>query len=80
MVKCNYCHYRDTKLYFRFVDPHASVSASHYIEISVSLRIHLHDYNTHLREGKKEEINEKIKPFIVKVNCDSFFLRKEECK
>jgi hypothetical protein len=80
MVKYNYCNYEERKLYLRFVDPHAGALTYHYIEMPDSLRIHLHDYNSELRAGKKEEISQKVQPFLVRLSCDAFFLKKEECK
>jgi hypothetical protein len=80
IARYNYCNYRERKLYLRLVDPHARELTYHYVEIPDSLRIHLHDYNSELREGKKEPISKKIQPFIVKLSCDSLLLRKEECK
>ncbi len=80
MVKYNYCEYNERNLYLRFVDAHASVLTYHYIEIPDSLRIHLHDYNTELREGKKDEMSKQVTPFILTLNCEAFYLRKEECR
>jgi hypothetical protein len=80
MVKFNYCNYRDRKLYLRFINRHASPGSYYYVEIPDSLRIHLHEYSTELYAGKKEEIKKKVQPFIVRLDCDAFFLKQEECR
>jgi hypothetical protein len=80
IVKYNYCKYRERKLYLGFVDLHSADNSFHYIEILDSLRIHLHDYSTELYAGDKENILQKIQPYILKLNCSSLLLRKEECQ
>ena len=54
IVKYNYCKYRDKKLYLRYRDVHTRNLVYHYIEISASQRIHLHNYNNLLRDEKTE--------------------------
>ena len=79
MVKYNFCNYTERKLYLRFVDPHTSGLTFHYIEIPDSLRIHLHNYSNELFAGKTEETRKKIQPFILRLDCNALFLRKDEC-
>ena len=79
MVKYNFCNYEGRKLFLRFTDPYSTGLTFHYIEIPDSLRIHLHNYSNELFAGRAEVTRKKIQPFILKVNCEAFFFRKDEC-
>lgn len=72
LVKYNFCKYLGRKLYLRYLDQHMRSLNYHYIEIPDSLRIHLHDYNTEIREQRTEDIKKKIRPFILKVDAKTW--------
>jgi hypothetical protein len=78
IVKYNYCQYRDKKLYLRYSDPSSKVY--HYIEIPENIRVHLHDYNSQLRERKTEEIKNDLATSVLVLNCEEWNLKKQDCK
>jgi hypothetical protein len=80
IVKYNFCEYQDRKLYLRYSEPPAKSKIYHYIEIPARSRIHLHDYNSQLRERKTEEIKNDLKDFVLVLTCQEWNLRKQDCK
>lgn len=78
IVKYNYCQYRDKKLYLRYSDPSSKVY--HYIEIPENIRVHLHDYNSQLRERKTEEIKNDLITSVLVLNCEEWNLKTQDCK
>jgi hypothetical protein len=79
IVKYNYCEYEGKKLYLRYSDP-SSKSVYHYIEIPADIRVHLHDYNSQLRERKTEEIQNDLKASVFVMSCEEWNLKKQDCK
>ncbi len=80
MVKYNFCEYRDKKLYLRYIDPNSKSKVYRYIEVPANSRIHLHDYNSQLRERKTDEIKKALKPSVLVLNCEEWNLKKQDCK
>lgn len=80
IVKYNYCKYGGKKLYIRYLDQNMRSIVFHYIEIPDSKRIHLHDYNTELFNGKAKEMRQDTKKNVIILGCGNFILRKEDCK
>ena len=80
VVKYNFCEYQDKKLYLRYSEASATSKIYHYIEIAASNRIHLHDYNSQLRERKTEEIKKDLKDSVLVLNCQEWNLKKQDCK
>jgi hypothetical protein len=80
IVKYNFCEYRDKKLYLRYSEPSSKSTTYHYIEIPANNRIHLHDYNSQLRERKMEEIKNDLKSSVLVLNCEEWKLKKQDCK
>ena len=80
IIKYNFCEYRDKKLYLRYSDPSSKSKIYHYIEIPGNIRVHLHDYNSELRERKTEEIKNDLKTSMLVLNCQEWNLKKQDCK
>ena len=80
IVKYNFCEYQDKKLYLRYIDPNSKSKVYHYIEIPATIRIHLHNYNSQLRQRKTEEIKNDLKSTVLVLNCEEWNLRKQDCK
>jgi hypothetical protein len=80
IVKYNFCEYQDKKLYLRYSEPFATSKIYHYVEIPATNRIHLHDYNSQLRERKTEEIKNDLKESVLVLNCQEWNLKKQDCK
>jgi len=80
ILKYNFCEFRDKKLYLRYSDASSKSKIYHYIEIPDANRIHLHDYNSQLRERKMEKIKNDLKGSVLVVSCEQWKLKKPECK
>jgi hypothetical protein len=80
IVKYNFCEYRDKKLYLRYSDPSSKSKVYHYIEIPGNIRIHLHDYNNQMREGKTEEIKNNLEASVLVLKCEEWNLKKQDCR
>ena len=80
IVKYNFCEYQDKKLYLRYSDPSSKSKVYSYIEIPENVRIHLHDYNSQMRERKTEEIKNDLKSSVLALNCEEWSLKKQDCK
>ena len=80
IVKFNFCEYQDKRLYLRYSDPSSKSKAYQYIEIPAVNRVHLHDYNSQLRERKTEEIKNDLKASVLVLNCAEWNLKKQDCK
>ena len=79
IVKYNYCEYRDRKLFLRYSEAPAKSKIYHYIEIPAGNRIHLHDYNSQLRERKTDEIRNDLKESVLVLHCEEWNLKKQDC-
>ena len=80
IVKFNFCEYQDKRLYLRYSDPSFKSKVYQYIEIPATNRVHLHDYNSQLRERKTEEIKNDLKASVLVLNCAEWNLKKQDCK
>ncbi|HUR66708.1 MAG TPA: hypothetical protein VMZ03_10195 [Chitinophagaceae bacterium] len=67
VARFNFCRYDNKQLFIRFND--LSVPGGYsYIEIPDDRRIHLHEYNTQIRERRTGELLTVVQPFIMKLS------------
>src|SRR4029078_2084383 len=80
IVKYNFCEYKDKKLYLRYSDPSSQSNPYRYIEIPGNIRIHLHDYNSQMRERKTEEIRNDLEASVCVWKWKECNLEKKDCQ
>jgi len=77
-VKYNFCKYQGKKLFVRYTEAYSN--SYRFLEVPQEIRIHLHEYDSQMREDKTDEIKNDLKNSILALNCEEWNLKKQDCR